>query len=550
MSQVEGVSQAFISGADKSAVRVQVNPGALTSTGLSLEDVRSFLSQVNVDSPKGSFDGDKLSYTLASNDQLLEGKGYQDLILTQRSNAPIRLSVLGRAFDGTENSRVAGWSGTNRAVLVIVFKQADANVIETVDRIRDVLPQIRKWIPPSIRLAEISDRTTTIRSSVHEVQFALLLSISLVVMVIFLFLRRFWPTFIACITVPLALAGTFALMYLCHFSIDNLSLMAVTICVGFVVDDAIVVIENIHRFIEQGDPPDAGGLQRGEADRLHRHLDEHLARRGLHPVAVHGRPDRAAVPRVRRHRHPGHLRVGRHLADADADALLALPAAGIRLPEAWCLHPRPASTVFNWLLGHYETGLKWVLRHYVFMLGVACLTLVATFMLYRAVPKGFFPQQDTGIIFGTTDAAQDISFIAMKELQQKVARIVLADPAVATMASFIGSGVGASTVNNGRMFITLKPRGQRDASADQVIGRLRKKLAGVVGINLILQASQDIRVGGRFGRAQFQYALQSGDLDELNRWSSLLVDKLRSLPRTARRQQRPADPRPANHGGH
>jgi multidrug efflux pump subunit AcrB len=255
LSQVEGVSQVFISGADKSAVRVQINPGALASTGMSLEDVRSYLGQVNVDSPKGSFEGDQLSYALVSNDQLLEGKGYQDLILTQRSNAPLRLSALGRAIDATENARVAGWSGTNRAVLVILFKQADANVIDTVDRVRGVLPQLKKWIPPSIRMTVISDRTTTIRASVHDVQFSLLLSIALVVMVIFLFLRRFWPTFIASITVPLALAGTFALMYLCHYSIDNLSLMAVTISVGFVVDDAIVVIENIHRFIEHGETP-------------------------------------------------------------------------------------------------------------------------------------------------------------------------------------------------------------------------------------------------------------------------------------------------------
>ena len=223
--------------------------------GLSLEDVRSMLGQVNVDSPKGSVEGDKQSYALASNDQLLEAKGYQDLILAQRGGRPVRLSDLGQAIDGTENIRVAGWSGTNRSVLVILFKQADANVIETVDRIRAVLPQLEKWIPPSIKLTEISDRTTTIRASVHEVQFSLLLSIALVVMVIFLFLRRFWPTFIACITVPLALAGTFAFMYLCHYSVDNLSLMAVTISVGFVVDDAIVVIENIHRFIEQGDLP-------------------------------------------------------------------------------------------------------------------------------------------------------------------------------------------------------------------------------------------------------------------------------------------------------
>jgi hydrophobe/amphiphile efflux-1 (HAE1) family protein len=529
LSQVEGVSQAIISGADKSAVRVQVNPALLASTGMSLEDVRSLLSQVNVDSPKGSFDGDQLSYSLVSNDQLLEGKSYQNLILAQGSNAPIRLTALGRAFDGTENARVAGWSGTNRAVLVIIFKQADANVIETVDRIRAVLPQLERWIPPSIKLTEISDRTMTIRASVQDVQFSLLLSIALVVMVIFLFLRRFWPTFIASITVPLALAGTFALMYLCHYSIDNLSLMAVTICVGFVVDDAIVVIENIHRFIELGDPPMQAAFKGA------RQIGFTVISMSTSLVAVF-------IPLL----FMGGL-IGRLFHEFAVTVTLAIFVSGVisltltpmlcsrfLKPESAYRKPGPfiraCEFSFNWLLGHYETGLKWVLRHYVFTLGVAGLTLVATIMLYRAVPKGFFPQQDTGIIMGTTDAAQDISFLAMKELQLKVAKVVLDDPAVATLGSFLGAGGGGGTVNNGRMFITLKPRGERDATADQVIARLRRKLAGVVGINLFLQASQDIRVGGRMSRAQFQYALQSGDLDELNRWSTLLLDKLRLNP--------------------
>jgi multidrug efflux pump subunit AcrB len=397
-----------------------------------------------------------------------------------------------------------------------------------VDRIRGVLPQLKKWIPPSIRMTVISDRTTTIRASVHDVQFSLLLSIALVVMVIFLFLRRFWPTFIASITVPLALAGTFALMYLCHYSIDNLSLMAVTIAVGFVVDDAIVVIENIHRFIENGDPPMQAALKGA------RQISFTVVSMSTSLVAVF-------IPLL----FMGGL-IGRLFHEFAVTVTLAIfvsgvisltltpmlcsrflrPESGYRKPGAFI---RACERSFNWLLGHYETGLRWVLQHHSFMLGVWLLTLVATIMLYRAVPKGFFPQQDTGIIMGTTDAAQDISFIAMKQLQQKVARIVLADPAVDTMASFIGSGVASSTVNNGRMFITLKPRDERDATADQVINRLRKKLVGVIGINLFLQASQDIRVGGRMSRAQFQYALQSGDLDELNRWSTLLVDKLSTL---------------------
>jgi hydrophobe/amphiphile efflux-1 (HAE1) family protein len=529
LSQVQGVSQAIISGADKSAVRVQINPGALASTGLSLEDVRSFLEQVNVDSPKGSFEGHRQAYAIVSNDQLLVAKPYQDLILSQRSNAPIRLSALGKVFDGTENVRVSGWANSNRAVLVIIFKQADANVIETVDRIRNVLPQLKRWIPPSIRLTEISDRTTTIRASVHDVQFSLLVSIALVVMVIFLFLRRFWPTFIACITVPLTLAGTFALMYLCHFSIDNLSLMAVTICVGFVVDDAIVVIENIHRFIEAGDPPMQAAFK--GAKQI-----------GFTVVSMSTSLIAVFIPLL----FMGGL-IGRLFHEFAVTVALAIGVSGVvsltltpmlcsrflraesdyREPGAFL---RGCEAAFLWLRGHYETGLIWVLRHYLFTLGVAGLTLVATVFLYVAVPKGFVPQQDTGIIFGTTDAPQDISFTAMKELQQKVAKIVLDDPAVATMASFIGSGMGGGTVNNGRMFITLKPRNRRNASADQVINRLRGKLARVVGINLFLQASQDIKVGGRMSRAQFQYALQSGDLNELNKWSALLVNKLSHVP--------------------
>ena len=529
LSQVEGVSQANISGADKSAVRVQVNPGALASMGLSLEDVRTWLGQVNVDSPKGSFDSESLSYAIASNDQLLEAKGYQNLVLTQRRGIPVKLSALGQAVDSVENQRVAGWAGTNRSVLIIIFKQAGANVIETVDRIRAVLPQLEKWLPPSIRITELSDRTTTIRVSVHDVQFALMLSIGLVVMVIFLFLRRFWPTFIACITVPLALAGTFAFMYLCNYSIDNLSLMAVTISVGFVVDDAIVVIENIHRFIEHGDSPMTAAFKGA------RQIGFTVISMSTSLIAVF-------IPLL----FMGGL-IGRLFHEFAVTVTLAILVSGVisltltpmlcsrfLRPESAYAKPgwfnRACEAAYQWLLHHYETGLRWVLRHPAFMLMVAGLTLVATIWLYRTVPKGFFPQQDTGIIMGATDAAQDISFTAMSELQQRVTRIVLDDPAVATVGSFMGAGGGGSTVNNGRLFITLKPLAERKVSADQVIGRLRRKLGEVGGINLFLQASQDIRMGGRMSRAQFQYSLQSGDLEELNRWSTLLLEKLRRLP--------------------
>jgi multidrug efflux pump subunit AcrB len=363
------------------------------------------------------------------------------------------------------------------------------------------------------------------------VQFSLLLSIALVVMVIFLFLRRGWPTFIASITVPLALAGTFAFMYLCHYSIDNLSLMAVTISVGFVVDDAIVVIENIHRFIEQGCNPMQAAFKGA------RQIGFTVISMSTSLIAVF-------IPLL----FMGGL-IGRLFHEFAVTVSLAILVSGIisltltpmlcsRFLRAEAAYGKPGpfnracEQAFNWLLRHYEAGLKWVLRHPAFMLLVAFLTLAATIALYQAVPKGFFPQQDNGIVMGTSDAAQDISFSAMAELQQQVARIVLDDPAVATVASFLGSGGpgGSSTVNNGRMFITLKPLAERGVSADQVIARLRRKLADMSGVSLFLAASQDIRVGGRMGRAQFQYALQSGDLAELNRWSTLLVDKLRRLP--------------------
>ncbi|MDB6124105.1 MAG: Acriflavin resistance protein [Pedosphaera sp.] len=530
LSQVEGVSQAFVSGAEKSAVRVQVNPAALASTGLSLEDVRTFLGQVNVDSPKGSIDGERTRHTIESNDQLLDAEAYQGLILTTKNKTSIKLSSLGKVFEGVENTRLAGWSGTNRAVLVIVFKQPDANVIETVDRIKAILPELQRWIPPSMKIQMVSDRTTTIRSSVKEVQFSLLLSISLVVMVIFLFLRRFWPTFIASVTVPLALAGTFGCMYLLNYSLDNLSLMAITISVGFVVDDAIVVIENVFRFIEQGDNTMHAALKGA------RQIGFTVVSMSLSLVAVF-------IPLL----FMGGV-IGRLFHEFAVTLSMAILVSGVislTLTPMLCsrfLKPesaykgkknlvyRASEWSFNQLLGVYEGGLKWVLRHQGFMLVVAVLTMFATVWLYTKIPKGFFPQQDTGVIMGTTEAAQDISAEAMIKLQTRVSGIVMDDPAVATIGAFIGGQGGGGTVNNGRMFITLKPLKERKVHADEIINRLRGKLAKVEGISLFMQPSQDIRVGGRQGKGQFQYALQSADLKELNYWATALVEQLKKSP--------------------
>ena len=537
LSQVEGVSQVFIPSAEKSAVRAQINPAALASTGLSLEDVRTFLSQVAVDQPKGSLDGEKVFYTLTSNDQLTDAREYRPLVLAVTNNIPIKLAAMGKVVQGIENTRLAGWAGTQtvplrRAVLLIVFKQAGANVIETVDRIKAQMPQLQRWIPPGVKLLVLSDRTTTIRASVNDVELSLGVSIALVVMVIFLFLRRFWPTFIASVTVPLALAGTCGVMYLLGYSIDNLSLMAITISVGFVVDDAIVVIENVYRHIEQGEHALPAALTGAKQ------IGFTVISISISLVAVF-------IPLL----FMGGL-IGRLLHEFAVTLSLAILVSGVisltltpmmcsrfLKPEADYGPPgrfnRGCERVFQWGLTGYEHGLKWVLRHQGFMLLVALATFVGTVALYIIVPKGFFPQQDTGVMMGSTDAAQDVSFTTMAKMQDQVARVVLADPAVDTIGSFVGGGGGASTVNNGRMFITLKPLSVRKVRADEIIARLRGKLAGVPGITLYLQAVQDIRVGGRISRAQYQYALQSTDLGELNYWTPRLVNQLRKSAKLA-----------------
>jgi len=523
ISQVEGVSQVTINGAEKSAVRVQVHTSALASTGLSMEDIRTFLGQINVDAPLGSLDGKEQSFALKSNDQLFEPEPYRNLIVKQFNGTPIPLKALGNVVEGVENTRLAGWMGDKPAVLLLIFKQPDANVIETVDRVKAALPQLEKWISPSIKINVVSDRTQTIRGSVADVQFSLGLSIGLVVMVIFLFLRRFWPTFIASITVPLSLAGTFGGMYLLKYSIDNLSLMAITISVGFVVDDAIVVIENVFRHVEKGDSVMTAALKGA------RQIGFTVVSMSTSLVAVFI-PLLFMSGLIGRLFHEFAVTLSLAILVSGVISLTLTPVlcsrflkkeADYRAP-GWMM--RMMERGFNELLAGYETGLRWVLCHQTFMLLVAIATIVATVWLYIVVPKGFFPQQDTGFLMGTTEAAQDVSFTTMSRLQQKVARIVMADPAVDTLASFISSG------NNGRMFATLKPLAERKVSADEVIGRLRGKLSGVEGITLFLQSAQDIRVGGRSTKTQYQYSLQTTDLGELNHWSSLLLEKLKKIP--------------------
>jgi hydrophobe/amphiphile efflux-1 (HAE1) family protein len=529
LSQVEGVSQVVLGGSAKSAVRVQINPSALSARKMSFDDVRNLIAQANVNSPKGSLDGGERAYSVRSNDQLVDAPQYESLILTQHNNIPLKLGTLGHVYEGVENDRTAGWAGVKPAVLLIIFKQPGANVIQTVDRIRAELPRISQWVPPGVHIQQISDRTTTIRASVSEVQFSLLLSIGLVVMIIFLFLRRFWPTFIASVTIPLALSGTVAIMYLCKYTIDNLSLMAITISVGFVVDDAIVVIENVVRYIEQGSDGMSAAIKGA------RQIGFTVVSMSLSLVAVFI-PLLFMGGMVGRLFHEFAVTLSLAILVSGVISLTMTPMLCSRLLRAESSYGKPgplyraSEKAFNLLLAGYEAGLRWVLRHEAFMLVVAVCTLGGTVYLYRQVPKGFFPQQDTGVIMGTTEAAQDISFPAMAKLQARLAQIVLDDPGVATLGSFIGAGGGSSTINNGRMFITLKPLKERKNSAQEIIARLRGPLSQVEGIVLIMQPVQDVRVGGRMSKGQFQYSLQGSDFNELSSWSTKLVNKLKEYP--------------------
>jgi hydrophobe/amphiphile efflux-1 (HAE1) family protein len=533
ISQIEGVSQVVIGGGAKSAVRVQMNPVALASMGLSLEDIRTTLSQANVLSPKGAFDGEQQRFVIASNDQLTHADQYLPIIVAQHNGAAVPLRDVGTAIDAQENRDQAGLFNNKRAVLLVIFKQPDANVVRTTDQIHAILPQLRTWLPPSVHLDVMSDRTTTIRASVRDVQLTLVITMGLVVMVMFLFLRRFWPTFISGVTMPLALAGTFGVMWLCGYSLDNLSLMALTVSTGFVVDDAIVVIENIVRFIEKGEPPLQAALKGA------RQIGFTVISISLSLIAVF-------IPLL----FMGGLigRLFHEFAVTLSVAILVSMVVSLTLTPMLCgqflkaedhsrrrgLVDRLSERGFNAMHTFYERTLKWVLQHEYTMLIVAAGVIVATVYLYFVVPKGFFPQQDTGQMTGTTEAAQDISFEAMREKQEEVVKIVMADPAVQAVGSFFGGGAFGAALNNGRMFISLKPRGigknDRKDDAGIVIARLRQKLAKIPGAQLFLQPNQDIRVGGRASKGLYQYALTDQNIDELNSWAPKLVSKLRDYP--------------------
>jgi HAE1 family hydrophobic/amphiphilic exporter-1 len=526
ISQISGVGLVGIGGTQQPTVRIQVDPEALAARGINLEDVRTVLGQANVDLPKGTLNSPRQTFTLNTNDQLFKPDQYADLVIAYRNGSPVRIRDIGRAISAGENELIAGWSNNKRAIILAVQRQPGANVIETVAKIKAMMPVLQASIPAAVKINVISDRTQTIRASVADVQFTLLLTIALVVMVIFIFLRNFWATIIPAVTVPLSLVGTFAVLYEMGYSLDNLSLMALSIAVGFVVDDAVVEIENITRHIEDGmSPYDAALKGSGEI--------------GFTVMAITFSLIAVFIPLFLMSGYVGLL--FREFAMTVSVALVLSLIISRTLTPMMCAYLlKPESEEHGWLyrmsergfdglLYAYEAGLKIVLRHRFVTLMVMLGTIALTGYLYVIIPKGFFPQQDTGLIIGQSEAAQDISFEAMKERQQALLDAVMRDPAVATIGSAVGAGGGSYTLNDGRVYIQLKPAEQRDPIG-KVIDRLRTNLAKIQGITLYMQAAQDITVGARLNKTQFQYTLNDADPGELSHWATLFLDKFKTVP--------------------
>ncbi len=528
ISQIAGVSQVFIGGEQKRAVRVQADPARLAAMGLTLEDIRGTLVTSTANSPKGTLDTTNRSFAVYANDQLTSGAEYNNVILSYRNGAPVRVSDIGRAIDGPENNLLAGWQNGQRGIILVIFKQPGANVIDTVDRIKAALPALEAAIPPAIHVGIIMDRTLTIRASVHDVQFTLMLSISLVVMVIFLFLRSVWATIIPSITVPVALICTFAVMYLLNYSLDNLSLMALTIAVGFVVDDAIVMLENIHRHIEEGMKPMEAALK-GAGE-----IGFTIVSISLSLIAVF-------IPLLLMGGIVG--RLFREFAVTVTVAVMVSAVVSLTLTPMMCSRflrhdsgrhgklYRIIEAGFEAMIGFYRRTLDIVLRHQFITLLTFLATLTCTAILYIQIPKGFFPAQDTGVVLGVSEGAQEVSFKEMSRIQMALDDIVAEDPDVQSYGATVGAGIGGQTTNNGRIYIALKPWDQRvGGTAQDFINRIRPKLQKVMGGALYLQAAQDIRVGGRLTKTEFQYTLQDANLAELYQWSPKILAALQKLP--------------------
>jgi multidrug efflux pump len=528
ISQLSGVGLVSISGGQKPAVRVQVNPTALSSYGLTMEDVRTVIAQSNVNQAKGNFDGPHQAYTIAANDQLLSSDQYRPLVIAYRNGAPVHLSDVATVIDDVENVKQAAWMNQVPAVIVNIQRQPGANIISVVDRIKNLLPQLKSSLPSSVDLSILTDRTTTIRASVSDVQFELMLTVALVVMVIFLFLRTLSATVIPSIAVPLSIVGTFGVMVLLGYSLNNLSLMALTISTGFVVDDAIVMIENIMRYIEEGDSPLEAALKGSEQ------IGFTIVSLTVSLIAV-------LIPLLFMGDIVG--RLFREFAVTLSVTILVSAVVSLTLTPVMCaklLRHKPESEqsrfyrasdrAFQSVIAFYGRTLTWVFDHQTATLWVAAATLVCTVLLYIFIPKGFFPVQDTGVILGVSEAPQSISFTAMADRQQALARVILQDPAVESLSSFIGIDGTNTTLNSGRIQINLKPIEVRRISASDIIRRLQPQLAKVDGITLFMQPVQDLTVEDRVSRTQFQYSLEDADASELAVWVPQFMQKLQSLP--------------------
>ncbi len=527
ISQLPGVGQVLVGGQQTPAIRIQVDPAKLASMGMTLEDVRNVLTNVTVDDPKGSIDGPHQSFTVYANDQLTTAAPYNNVIIGYRNGGPIRIRDIGRAVAGPQNRELAAWTNGKPSILLLVFKQPNANVISTADGVQASLARLRADIPPNISLNVVSNRTLTIRASVSDVEFTLMLSVCLVVTVIFLFLRNLWATVIPSVTIPVALVGTLGVMYLCNFSLDNLSLMGLTIAVGFVVDDAIVMLENIFRHIEEGMKPMQAAIQgAGEI--------------GFTIVSISFSLIAVFIPLLLMGGIVG--RLFREFAICVSITIVVSALVSLTLTPMMCarfLNSQPhnhgrfynfVERLFEGMIRFYQRTLDVALRFQFITLMVFIATVALTVVLYVIIPKGFFPTQDTGIIIGITDAAQDTSFSRMAALQQAANKVVQQDPAVASVVSAIGAGTAGQTANNGRMYITLKPWNQRSDSATQVIARLDQKLQSVPGIKLYMQPAQDVSVGARLGRTLYQYTLQDPNSDELNQWAPKILTKMQQIP--------------------
>ena len=525
ISQIQGVGQVFVWGGALPAVRVDVNPALLHAQGLALEDVRTAIAAANLNRPKGDLANGSATWSIATTDQLMGAADYQPLILRYRNGSAIRLSDVAQVTDSVENVRNSGLSNGVPAIIVPIFRQPDANIIETVDRVKAILPQLQASLPPTIELKVLIDATRTIRASVKDVQLAMAISIALVILVVFVFLRSVRSTLIPSVAVPISLIGTFGAMYMLGYTIDNLSLMALTVATGFVVDDAIVVVENITRHLENGMEPMEAAL--------------HGAKEiGFTVVSISISLIAVFIPILMMGGIVG--RLFREFAVTLSVAIVISMLVSLTATPMMCsriLRPKSeerhgrvfqaSERAFQWIMGHYEASLAWVLRHPFATAMTWIATVLTTVALYWFIPKGFFPQQDTGRVTGSIQAAQDISFAGMEKLMTEYVAIVQADPAVENVTAFVGGG------NTGRMFASLKPNSERKDSADQVIGRLRGKTAHIAGGTLFMQPVQDLRLGGRPSSSQYQYTLQGDDARELYEWAPKVLQKLRTVPQLA-----------------